>query len=173
MADIYEYPIGSGNYISYPPAVLTNIASGTRLFLSGGSILDIPTGSSVLTLEGFAPLDEIVGKTIVVNSTSYTNSFKPLAGYAPAQSLSITQEKSYTVLSTEPITSAEISLSQVSTEPVTRASVEEDEYICVLLAADNCGEKFIISVEIAWDSPIQPRSGSLVTHSAAPQLIIL
>lgn len=162
MTDTYEYPIGSGNYISAPPNPLEVITSGTRLFLSGGSILDIPAGSSLLTEDGFLPEDELVGRLLVSKVGNYYSSFTPFAIYAPPVSLELMQVKAYKIISSEPINNSKIKLSQLPTAPTLRSTVAGDEYIQILLASDSVGEKFIISMNIDWDSPIFiPSKGTL------------
>lgn len=163
MVDRYEYPIESNNYFTVPPDTPTNVSSGTRLFLSGGSILDMPADSSILTEIGFLPEDDLVGQTIISNKEVYTSSFTPIADHLSATSLSTMQVNRYTVLSTEAITDTQITLSQVPTEPTNRLTIALDEYVQVLLAPpDDFGENFILSVsQSETDTAIAPSIATL------------
>lgn len=144
----YEYPIGSGNYISQPPGAVESVSSGYRIGLAQNKAFDIPSGYDVWTTDGFVSIDSLLGKIAEVNEMRFVWDFTALKVYATEEALSTMQSRQYIVLRIDEITENTAKLA-LPNNPSTRVTPTFN-YTCVgvLLNDPTSGIRYVVEVTV-------------------------
>jgi hypothetical protein len=154
MTAFYEYPAGSGNYLTVPTA-LSAISGGYRIKLSPSQYLDIPAGFDIKTDKGYVRPQDLADYQevhVLIEQSDSEQSFTPLG--KDAVDLEVTSTKRLLVLSVEAIAGSRLNLMLSDGSESTTAQTEPLVCECALIreqVEEGCGQEYILPFEVSED----------------------